>query len=907
MAERDSPPWQAPEVRQLVGSHRASAGGQFLGILLGWCIFWEKPARALDFLLDGLEQSLAQLTAEEYEILEDGLGLLYDETRRRLDIKLTRVQDWLREVRWWTDDAGMPISPEQSTRLYGLLRYFQSRTGGYFDLQVTPADFLGAYRAGAIDANEFIDLLVGNAHVKWAGSLLVKVSGRRLPAEYAGYPELLEAVERCRRRVVEVETARGDSPTAASDLALRLRWSGGLETLSRALEALGADKLTRSPGWYGRESSRQDTLSRLIFCSAPREQDTPEAFAEWAQRAGIKTPRLVELALLTPQWAAHVSHFLGWPGLEGAVWWLHAHTKERALQHDELQELWVAEVSERTPLSAAELLEGAVDVAWFREVYGKLGPERWRTIDAAAKYAASRAGHTRAQLFARTMSGSITRAELVERIESKRHQDTVRALGLLPLEEGAGRDVDLLERYQLLQRFRRESRKFGAQRRESETRAAATGLANLARTAGYRDPQRLQWAMEREAVADLVAGPVVCVRGDLTVELSISSDGKPKLVAERAGKVLKSIPATLKNDPEIAELRDRLQELRRQGSRVRGALEEAMCRGDSFTGAELRELLAHPILAPSFSRLVFVGEGAAGYLAEEGRALRDHSGALHAIGGEESLRVAHPLDLFQRGDWSAWQRECFSAERIQPFKQVFRELYPVTETERAMHRSLRYAGHQVKPQQALALLDGRGWTVRPEEGVSRTFHDDGLTVRLAFQQAFQTPAEVEGLTLEAVVFTRKGEWEALPLAEVPPRVFSEAMRDLDLVVSVAHQGGVDPEATASTIEMRAALVRETCALLGLGNVEVKTNHALVRGELATYSIHLGSAGVQVMPGTSLPIVAVHSQHRGRLFLPFADDDPRTAEVLSKLLLLARDRGIRDPSILERIRGARGGG
>ena len=33
------------------------------------------------------------------------------------------------------------------------------------------------------------------------------------------------------------------------------------------------------------------------------------------------------------------------------------------------------------------------------------------------------------------------------------------------------------------------------------------------------------------------------------------------------------------------------------------------------------------------------------------------------------------------------------------------------------------------------------------------------------------------------------------------------------------------------------------------------------------------------------------QHRGRLFLPFADDDPRTAEVISKVLLLARDQEI----------------
>jgi hypothetical protein len=61
--------------------------------------------------------------------------------------------------------------------------------------------------------------------------------------------------------------------------------------------------------------------------------------------------------------------------------------------------------------------------------------------------------------------------------------------------------------------------------------------------------------------------------------------------------------------------------------------------------------------------------------------------------------------------------------------------------------------------------------------------------------------------------------------------------------------------------------------------------------------------------TAIPIVAVHSQHRGRLSLPFAApfaDDPRSAEVLSKVLLLARDREIQDPNILEWIRAAQGG-
>jgi hypothetical protein len=48
-------------------------------------------------------------------------------------------------------------------------------------------------------------------------------------------------------------------------------------------------------------------------------------------------------------------------------------------------------------------------------------------------------------------------------------------------------------------------------------------------------------------------------------------------------------------------------------------------------------------------------------------------------------------------------------------------------------------------------------------------------------------------------------------------------------------------------------------------------------------------------------VPVHGQHRGRIFLRFADDDPKTAEVMAKVLLLARDHEIKDPTILEQIR------
>ena len=71
--------------------------------------------------------------------------------------------------------------------------------------------------------------------------------------------------------------------------------------------------------------------------------------------------------------------------------------------------------------------------------------------------------------------------------------------------------------------------------------------------------------------------------------------------------------------------------------------------------------------------------------------------------------------------------------------------------------------------------------------------------------------------------------------------------------------------------------------------------------MSSYSVQLGSGNVHKLPGNAVCIVPVSAQHRGRVFLPFADDDPRTAEVVSKVLMLARDDKIQDPSILAQLR------
>ncbi|HML48684.1 MAG TPA: DUF4132 domain-containing protein, partial [Clostridia bacterium] len=243
----------------------------------------------------------------------------------------------------------------------------------------------------------------------------------------------------------------------------------------------------------------------------------------------------------------------------------------------------------------------------------------------------------------------------------------------------------------------------------------------------------------------------------------------------------------------------------------------------------------------------------------------------------------------------------FERQIVQPFKQVFRELYLPNADEKAQRsESDRYAGHQVQPKKTLALLKSRGWTAGYEEGLQKVCYRANVVATLLSQADWFSPADIEAPTLEAVAFHDRKTFEPVFMERLSPVLFSEIMRDIDLVVSVAHAGGIDPEASLSTVEMREALIAQMLRLMRVGNVELKKPYARIQGALGEYAVHLGSGTVQKMGKGSVHIIPVHSQHRGRLFLPFMDDDPRTAEIVSKILMLAEDRKIRDPEILRQI-------
>jgi hypothetical protein len=922
----DSKTWQGVvrEFRKEWGDYLENVSGglslpklkheDLVGEVVAWLIRLHPPAGGMDFLLDAVEASFAAVPQEVLSRVVDVSNWL----KRKKDWRFNSpVGIWQQKLGQYTQLLPREWTPERRLRYWRLMHWRDEPVPGVARARPELEELLAGYRAGEANDADVLDQVLVSGEFEDLETL----TRPRKPGDKPADAKLEALLDRCRERILEIELARGEMETAASRPALHLASLSGLDTLFRLLGAIGTKKFARS--YFG--EGKMNVLTHLVEVTYPAEGDTPEAFAERAKKAGLSRERLLEIAFVAPQWLEHVEHAVGWEGLREGVWWFLAHMpggrrgtggggddfddfdfddddfddEDGQAQSGEPDE-WEQIIRERTPLTRAERHEGAVDVDWFGRVYPALGPKRWAELAEAAKYGCRDQSFKKARLLADVLLGKASKSELVASIRDRQLREPVRLLGLLPLAGGEKREKDLLSRYKVLQEYRRYAKRLSPMSRESAVRTAEIGLENLARTAGFPDPVRLEWAMEAREIADLAAGPISASHAGVTVTLALDENAQPQLSVRRGEKELKNIPTEARKNPKVAALAERKTDLRRQASRMRESLERAMCRGDVFSGAELRQLFAHPILRPLLERLVLLGEGIAGYAVADGRGLRHHSGKIEPIKDDEKLRLAHAHDLLTGGDWPAWQRECFASERVQPFKQVFRELYVVTEQEKKDGGvSHRYAGHQVNPSQAMALFGSRGWATR--DGVAKTFHDIGLTAVVSFRSGAWTPLEMEGLTLEGIEFRGRGEYRPIPLADVPPRVFSEAMRDLDLVVSVAHLGGVDPEASASTVEMRAALLRETCSLLRIDNYRVEKSHVLVQGQLGKYSVHLGSAVVHRHPGGSLCIVPVHAQQRGRLFLPFADDDPRTAEVLSKILLLARDHEIQDPNILDQLR------
>jgi hypothetical protein len=310
------------------------------------------------------------------------------------------------------------------------------------------------------------------------------------------------------------------------------------------------------------------------------------------------------------------------------------------------------------------------------------------------------------------------------------------------------------------------------------------------------------------------------------------------------------------------------------------------------------------------------------------------------------VRLWHPLEAVA-GEVAAWRALLMHDRVVQPFKQAHRELYPLTDAERAIGLySNRFAGHILRQHQSVALARLRGWraTLRINADVPNDqpthvrLPDYGLAAELWTEAAGGDDAEMTDagayvfISTDRVRFRRLSPGaegrdalgDPLPLEAVPPRVFSEVMRDVDLLIGVSSIGNdpswIDRGADAEhpnrwaagywerhsvapldvSGENRQQLLAEILPSLAIAErCTLLDRYLVVRGRLRTYRIHLGSGNVLMDDDRYLCIVSRGADDVTDAFLPF-EGDRMLSIILSKAVMLAADDRIRDPTILQQL-------
>ena len=878
----------------------------------------------LGYLMNAYSEDRALLASFKLSVFEDALATFPKEKRGEIYKRGYSSLDWddvvtdYAAVVYYGDDGDFPYyTDDQLFRLWQILYYLYIEVKKDLDAQKnTIKDVLPyvrnfvrreerlpginegllqltlmLYNKGRLTTDDLIFFCLLNNELFAMAQGAENHFSRRLPKwikDSLTFPEIL--LEQVKTNMLQVELQRGDLPTDASVYISSLSEIEGAQYFFEALERMGKEPFAKG---YGSGVSKRFTFSRILEVSQPSATDTFTAFKKHLDEVKLDKKRLVEAACYAPHWTEWIGDYLKIKSFREAVWWFIAHTTDYMDAEKETI------VSQYSSVPRDDFQRGAIDVDWYHRVHKSVGKEGWKLIQESAKYLSEGMGYRRVKLYSAVLMGEIKLSEVIQKITEKRDKDYVMALGLVPINKKK-EEEDLVSRYNLLQTFLKESKQFGQQRQESEKNAVEIGLDNLSRNAGYEDSIRFSWAMEAKATQQIMEKSTLVI-DDTQLQLVVDEEGKADIIVTKGDKTLKSIPDKYKKSKEVEALKEGKTYLTKQYSRTRLSLEQAMLSQTLFTAAELSKILEHPVVKAMLSKLIlFNPETQTSGFWQDGKLL-SAEGTLTPLKAADKLLIAHPSHLFYAVQWDLYQKYLFDKELKQPFKQVFRELYIPTKDElETSNRSERYQGHQVQPQKTVALLRSRGWTVNYEEGLQRVYHKEGFRATIYAAADWYTPSDVEAPTLEYVVFYSLKDGKEVPMKEINPVIFSEVMRDVDLVVSVAHVGGVDPEASHSTMQMRAALARESARLFKLTNVEVKERHILVKGKLGEYSIHLGS-GMVSRGGLQLSILAVQSQHRGRVFLPFVDDDPKSAEIISKMRLLAEDDKIKDPTILRQIK------
>ena len=389
------------------------------------------------------------------------------------------------------------------------------------------------------------------------------------------------------------------------------------------------------------------------------------------------------------------------------------------------------------------------------------------------------------------------------------------------------------------------------------------------------------------------------VIGDHTAVLSFDQVRPALRWRDRGGRESASLPRSLTADhpAEVATARRLLRELNDVVAAQTAKLERDLVAQRAWSVTEwVSTFGTHPVLAPLAERMVWsVGE-ASSFIPTD----------IESLPTSGEIRLWHPL-VASADERDAWRRRLLDEALDQPIRQVFRECYVNDSGWLERLSEPLFVAKQLE-----AVMRARQWRVGALGGweggeralASKRFPDGRTEMTLAITGADR---EYRGLragptycTLDAVRFERAGV--ALEPHDVPPVVFSEGVRDLDLFANVAAVAARppteldDPVAIAlwsaaafeplnASGEITRDIVRRLLPAWPFASCAELTDRWLVIRPRRTYRVHLGTGQVLVgdspFPGR-LPAVPKRSR------VPLPIDDQRLRRIVDAATVLTRD-------------------
>ncbi|MEO3928746.1 DUF4132 domain-containing protein [Micromonosporaceae bacterium B7E4] len=446
--------------------------------------------------------------------------------------------------------------------------------------------------------------------------------------------------------------------------------------------------------------------------------------------------------------------------------------------------------------------------------------------------------------------------------------------------------------------------------------------------------------------------------GEASATLDATSGTVTVTWRNSTGKIVKSVPASVRSaHPEqLADFKAAVKDVEKMLSAQTERLDRQFLaqRVWPFDAWRAR-YLDHPLLGTLARRLIWLVDDVPCAFADG--ALRTHEDKEIAAG--ETVRLWHPIGR-EVDEVLAWRGWLEARQVTQPFKQAHREVYLLTAAEENTRvYSNRYAAHVLRQHQFHALTAARGWRNKlrmmvddayepasrelPQWGLRAEFWIEGIGddwdadttesgayLRIATDQVRFYPigapehyAHAGGGGYEQWVSQDAQPTDPVPLAEIPPLVLSEVLRDVDLFVGVASVGN-DPtwqdggpggrfreywasysfgELSGTAQTRREMLERLVPRLAIADRAKVEGRFLVVRGDLRTYKIHLGSGNILMSPNDQYLCIVpkqTASSLSGDVFLPF-EGDRVLAVILSKALMLAKDTQITDRTITQQLR------